>query len=421
MGPASSMTAATSPVGLAFLFTLSLLASCGVTRPLPACQDDPPPLELFPEHAVTEITIDDPLQDANSPMADPALAGWQDAGRNPGQPGETLRANWVMLTETGQLHGTVLATDKRVVSGMRIFLLQDGFVRSRTLADQRGNFQLEGLSPGLHTLVGYSPSAIVAFGLNLVAWRDDAIHIPRRVMTRCITASRNKVRVGKLVNENSPRVRFSSVGQYPFGEDTDDPVTHFGWRGLSRSDPPAVAATSIQSRIVVIGNDGFFTGRIHQAHEQTGRPVPIRQTTVMLVSHGRVLAKTDCDRLGVFRFSGVGPGDYGLVAAGHDGLAAIGLRLVLDGDRERIPARDARTRGLVSGQLAAHRPDTVHSAPVAVDLTLIQPLAVGWLNHFVSEERFEENISRPRPAVAAPYCPDCFQSARGAAPPCGCR
>ncbi len=376
---------------------------------------DPNALETLPVPTVAPRVI---------PLIDPSLTGWNEAGPGPGRSGISLRANWVMPDSSGSLSGTVLGETEFDVAGMNIFLLRDGFVVNEAPADERGNFKLEGLKTGLYTIVGYSPSAFFTYGFNSVNYRDSVRYLPRRITTRAVASFGNKMAVGKLIEKYSPEVRFPEYGKYDFGEADISQARHFGWRGLGQFDVPATPATSVQSRAIALDNGGTFRGRVHQVHHRTGRPVPVRQSKVLLIGSGQVIAETACDRFGIFEFSAVEPATYGLVAAGSDGFAAIGIRLFLPDSGSRSRRLSATIPGQGSAPGRSHsvvhvsQSDTQAVTP-AFDLTLIQTDSIGWINHYVTEQQFAENASQPRP-MAPQRCQFCYQMFYGPASPCGC-
>jgi hypothetical protein len=346
-------------------------------------QQDAAALENLPAPAVLRREI---------PRIDSSLADWSQAGQGSAPTGNDLRANWIMLDPSGSVSGTVQGESSLDAANMKLFLLRGGFVVNQTTTSHAGNFTLAGLEAGSHTLVGYSPSAIFAFGFNAVAHRASSPNMPRRIATRAVASIGNKITVSRLIARVSPEVRFPNSGQYGFGEDAISEARHFGWQGLGRFDVAATPATTIASLPVALGNGGTLVGRVHQLHYRNGRPLPIRRTSVLLIRSGTVVAESGCDRYGVFRVAALEPGDYGLVAAGSDGFAALGIRLV--------------------------GPDSDRQLPL--DLTLVEAEAIGWLNHYVTEQQFCENAAQPRP-VAAPRCCECGCPYFGSAADCPCQ
>jgi len=355
------------------------------------------------------------------PTIDPDLAGWNEAGQEADRVGSRIRSNWVMIGPTGEITGTVDSGSPADIGGMRIFALRDGIVVGQTTIDNFGDFRVGGMTEGSITIVGYSPNAFFAYRFNAVEYRLGTPYMIRHITTTTIAADNKKV-VGKLIQENSPRVRFRSYGNYTFGEDDVSRASHFGWQGLAKFDVESVPATTIQARPITMLTNGRFRGRVHQTHNLSGRPVPIVQTEIKLIQNGRVVAETRCDRLGIFEFSGLASGNYGLVGVGSDGFAAIGIQLVSSRNLEVIPNRDTNTNATTTTYrtVAVSKTSKSNLEGNTVDLTLVQPESIGWINSYINQQHFAEVMAQPRP-VARDNCPFCnpFLS-YGGARACSC-
>ncbi|MGI9517180.1 MAG: carboxypeptidase-like regulatory domain-containing protein [Pirellulaceae bacterium] len=333
------------------------------------------------------------------PVVNQSLASWTEVTSS-GQIGNRVRAHWVMLDDNGGLTGTVAGAIGGDTAGMRVFAIQGGNVISETRADNAGNFRLENVVPGNYALVGYSPWSFFGFGLNAIEYRPGAAQMPRRVVTRAVGSRDNKLQVSNLLQDNSPRVRFPIYGDYSFGEDEVSQAAWFGWEGLNRFDVPSTPATTIQSRTIRLGPGGQLTGRVHQINHRNGRPVPVENTSVVLVAGGRPLAETRCNRKGAFSFAGIQAGLYNLVAVGRDGFAATGVAVSASGGGVTSP-----------GQRGGYRYDYFRDArgvtPAdTVSLTLMHGEAVGWANHFMAEQELADARSAPRQHRPR-YCHGC--------------
>lgn len=393
-----------SSLRIAFAIALStFLLVSHISNPLPAQEFDLPNApdlqDPFPRL---------PVQVESTPIIDPDLTSWNEAGQDAERLGDVIRANWIMLSQTGDLTGTVSNPNNADLSGMRVMALRNGRTVTQTTVNGFGDFVLSGMTGGPVTLVGYSPTSFFTFGLIAVEYRAGASHMPRHITTSPIT-SKTKLAAGKLIQDNAPRVRFRLLGDYDFGEDDATRAGHFGFEGLSAFNVPSKPATTIQAQPINLSPGGRFRGRVHQMHDRTSRPVAIKETELKLLQDGRVVAETRCDRLGVFDFAGLATGEYGLVAVGADGFAAIAIQLVSPQDLETIPNRDSDTRNKIPNAKIRTVSTTRTRARQdirPIDLTLVQPDSIGWINSNLHKWRFAEIMAQPRLSAPDP-CPNC--------------
>lgn len=404
-------------------WTVSNAAAQNLPSAIPGAGQDQETLESLPTPMVQQQSI---------PMIDTSLSGWNEAGPGVPQIGTDVRSNWIMLDSGGSVLGSVSGASGSDVAGMKIFVLRDGVVVNQSTASDGGSFKLDGLSAGLYTIVGYSPSAIFAFGFNAVNYRDSCPNMPRQVTTRAIASIGNKMVVSDLISKHAPEVRFPLLGQYAIGEADISEANHFGWQGLGQFDVPATPATTIASQTIALTDGGKFSGRVHQIHNRNGRPIPILQTKMLLIESGMVVDSAGCDRFGIFKFSAIPPGDYGLVAVGSDGFSALGIQLVGSGSASQtgqVPQTQPESIASRRQSIALVSHATSQPSTPPLDLTLIQDEAIGWLNHYVTEQQFKENISQPRrvarqnygPGFGTPHhCGTCNRVCYGTTPDCNC-
>ena len=168
----------------------------------------------------------------------------------------------------------------------------------------------------------------------------------------------------------------------------DDPPRLFGFNGLVNFAPDAKPSTSVSSRTVSKTSDGRLVGRVHQMNTLSGRPVDVRTTKVLLLENDSVVASTTSDNYGVFEFTGVPDGSYGVLAAGVDGVGLVGINVGAGGDD-------------------------------AIDFTMVSSETMGWLNHYASEVAYRRGLLSPRPqrpqANPGVYggCQSCFNQPGG--------
>lgn len=341
-----------------------------------------------PETQITRTPA--PLPDINKDMV-----GWQEAGfgTNGGRISSTLRANWVMLNESNGIDGQVVG----ISSPIDVYLLRNGFVAGQTTTAGDGSFQLTAASPGTYTIVGYSPEAIFTYSFNAVANDGESTNQPTSIQTLPVLGEDNNRLITKLVQEYSPEVKFPTLGKYDVGETDADPAQYYGWSGLQNLQQETVPSTSIQSHEIGIV-DGRVVGRVHQMNHESGRPIEVVNTRIMLIRNGEVASEAQVDDLGVFHFQGVTAGTYGLVAVGEDGLTALGMTFV-----NQSSANDGEETTRNDRYDPLFRTVSLHQdlgpGSSVIDITLSSPDSVGWFNNFVTEQAYINAMNQPLPGA----------------------
>ncbi len=305
-------------------------------------------------------------------------AGWQAAGigLSRGRLSDKLRANWVMVDANGLLRGTVLSFDGTAVVDVTVRLLRDGQVVNSTRVNQQGQFSFNNVQQGTYGLVGFGDKNFFAFGFDAIRNSDN----PKAVAPESITvmATPNDTTINTdCISYFGPDVRYRVYGRFTSREGTDDPAALYGTSGISLHYPEGVPATSIQSHAVTALSDGRLIGRVHQIDSLNGRPVDVRNTRIMLLQNDDVYAATSSDNFGVFEFSKIKPGFYSLVAAGADGLAAIGVEVVESRAADGLPGGGENADAQI----------------VPIDISLIPSESTGWLLSFANEAAYQRALN----------------------------
>ena len=310
-------------------------------------------------------------------------AGWNEASDGLGQRriGEILRANWVMLGPTGVLEGTVRPIDGAEVAGMTVYLMNQGRLVKTSAVQEDGTFRFNNVRRGAYSLVGWGDRAFFAFGANVISYSEDADESTPTYITTLAFQNATTINTD-WIRYFTPNVSYRIFGRMRFDETIDDPAELYGVAGLSDFTPEAIASTSVGATPVSLTDDGRLIGRVHQLRSSDGRPVDVRSTKVMLLKRDAVVASTTTDNYGVFEFEEVPPGQYGLLAAGVDGVGLTGLEVVND---ESLEIND-------DGELAEPS-----GAGEPFDFCLTSAETAGWLNHYAIEVAYQRSILAPRP------------------------
>jgi hypothetical protein len=322
-------------------------------------------------------------------------AGWEGVGDIDGvRLSDSLRANWVMLDRNGQFSGTVRGIDGAEVAGMTIFLMNNGRLVKTAAVQADGSFIFTNVQRGAYSFVGWGEKAFFAFGANVINDNPDADESTPTTIN-CYAFQNETTINTDWIRYYAPNIAYRVYGRYSVEEGEDDPDQLYGFDGLTKNTVVAEPATSIAGTPVSLDSRGRLVGRVHQMNSINGRPVDLRSTKIMLLKGDNVIGSTTTDNFGIFQFTGVRPGGYGLVAVGVDGVGSIGIQAAGGSS----PVMDAE--GNAGGGEAA-----------PFDFTMVSAETVGWMNHYANEVAYRQAILKPRrPMQTAqtpvdPVCPD---------------
>ena len=366
-----------------------------------------------PTRPAVERPTDDDLGAEEEPVQSVKVkerfAGWQGAGEVEGERlSDTLRANWVMLDRNGQFNGTVRGIDGAKVAGMTIFMMNNGRLVKTAAVQGDGTFLFTNVQRGAYSLVGWGNDAFFAFGANIINDNPDADESTPTSID-CYAFQNETTINTDWIRYFAPNIAYRVFGRYTAEEGEDDPDNLYGFEGLTENPVVAEAATSIGGTPVSIDAQGRFVGRVHQMNSINGRPVDLGSTKVMLLKGDNVLGSTTTDNFGVFQFSGVRPGGYGLLAVGVDGVGLVGVQATNGGNN------------VLDEEGAAGQDDAT-----TFDFTMVSAETLGWMNHYAREVAYRKAILSPRrPAQQPqrsfdPVCPTCLGAmGPGGCPKCG--
>lgn len=338
------------------------------------------------------------------------FAGWQGAGNIDGaRLSNTLRCNWVMLDRNGQFTGTVRGIDDAEVAGMTIFLMNNGRLVKTAAVQEDGSFVFTNVQRGAYSLVGWGDKAFFAFGANIINDNPDAD--PSTPTSINCYAFQNETTINTdWIRYFAPNISYRVFGRYSVEEGPEDPDQLYGFEGLNQNAVSASLSTSIGGTPVSLDSRGRLVGRVHQMNSINGRPVDLRSTKVMILKGDNVVDSTTTDNFGIFRFAGIRPGEYGLVAVGVDGVGSVGIQ-VAGSDAAVIDAEGVAQDG---------------GDALPFDFTMVSAETVGWLNHYASEVAYRQAVLKPRMQMpttqqyADPVCPTCLGiMGPGGCPKCG--
>jgi hypothetical protein len=240
-------------------------------------------------------------QDAVAQVESLAVPASESIAKSPLKADGLNHHQWLHLSADGSFWGTLgtPAGENQIrQSGIDIALVQNGErVAVATTADD-GSFRFSDIKPGVYCLVAQNPSTLAVMSLTIL---DSASgkHLPAGIQVRTLTPATE--RVVSLVRSGSiPRL--SGIQQFerdPVGEDRKF------WN----------------SGRIAIDENGGIGGRV----SVPGGNTDLSNTLIYLTHSGNEVAKTRADRDGNYRFDNIPPGNYGFVASGPAGIAALGF------------------------------------------------------------------------------------------------
>jgi hypothetical protein len=184
---------------------------------------------------------------------------------------------------------------------IQIDLVQDGLTVSRGLSDVEGDFIIDGVKPGVYSLVATGENELAVYSLSILDATQGS-SLPDRLHIRTISSASR--RVTELLRGNTMPTWIA---------------------GSKKAGAPTVAVTSSHgSPNVLIDSRGGIHGTISKPNAN----VSTEGTLVCLVQDGKEVARTRTARDGSYRFESVAPGAYGLVVSGPQGIAALGFTAV---------------------------------------------------------------------------------------------
>lgn len=370
----------------------------------PLLREDDPIRPNQPQRPTNAFQVpgDEEEQPGQVVVMNSKFAGWEQAGPavNGGKRvAKEIRANWIMVNSNGRFTGQVVPAADTTVEDMIVYLMSMGRMTKEAKVDRNGFFEFSNVAEGPYALIGWGENAMFAFGLNILDYNEQDVSKVRNNVR--VTAFQNKSTINTdWIRHYSPRVGFRVFGRYREAEGLEDPPHLYGIDGLTSNLPTAQPATSIDSRPIERTSSGGVLGRVHQLNSLTGRPVDVRGTRVLLLQGDDLIAATDTDNYGVFYFPQVEVGQYGLLAAGVDGVGLIAVD-VIDG-KNSIVMNEA-------GEIEKEEANGPVE-PYPFDFCMISAETVGWLNHNAHELAYRRNLLSPRkpsPDEANRLCNSC--------------
>ena len=232
--------------------------------------------------------------------------------------GDLFLNQWLKVDQDRNIRGTVvtlLGSDTMSSREVRVSLYQAGKVVAFDDTDTDGRFLIEGVSPGIYTLVAETGDSLAVFSLTILD-SFAGVHLPNSVEVRMVSIVGG--RTSEIIRGQTGRIQMSQ--QVP-------------------EKDPLVAKRKISStHEVMIDANGTLKGELSKPVAR----VDMSTMVVYIMKDGIEVSRTKVASDGKFTVSGLGSGCYGLVAVGDQGVAATafcatnrGLAMIND-DRSRF-------------------------------------------------------------------------------------
>ncbi|MFM8571089.1 MAG: collagen binding domain-containing protein, partial [Pirellula sp.] len=214
---------------------------------------------------------------------------------------------WLRLSADGSFWGTLgtPAGESQIKqSGVDVALVHNGKSVAVVTTAEDGSFRFTDIKPGVYALVAQNPSTLAVMSLTLLD-SSAGKHLPGGIQVRTLTPATERV---------VSLVRSGSIPRLSNSHDVE-------------RDPVGADRTFLNSGRIAIDAEGGIRGRVSVPDAS----LDLSSTSIYLTHSGNEVARTRADRQGNYRFDNIPPGNYGFVASGPAGIAALGFVAVGSG------------------------------------------------------------------------------------------
>jgi hypothetical protein len=212
--------------------------------------------------------------------------------------GDLFLNQWLHVDKDRNIRGTVvvlMGSDTMSSRKVRVSLYQAGKVVAVDDTDTEGEFLIEGVLPGIYTLVAETGDSLAVFSLTIL----DSVageHLPNSV----------EVRMMSTVGGRTSEILRGQTGRIPMLQQVPE------------KDPLVAKRKNSSTHQVMIDANGTLKGELSKPVAR----VDMSSMVVYIMKDGIEVSKTNVASDGKFTVSGLGSGCYGLVAVGDQGVAA---------------------------------------------------------------------------------------------------
>ena len=209
---------------------------------------------------------------------------------------ETLRAHWVTTNEDGDLFGRVSAIDPAnstaiPIERLDVALIKKGEKVGTSVTDDEGQFLLEGIEPGVYTLVAAGQNGFLAYGIQVLPKLEDFDDLDANVSgpsKQAFYVSHFGIPPDAIVQEElqidaaAVPPEFSTLER--ISQDYLSPAAAFSI-GRDTDDLTAIEkATRIKGGIQFpLDEEGNFNGRIQPIATENGETAKLSEMNLFLI------------------------------------------------------------------------------------------------------------------------------------------
>ena len=318
---------------------------------------------------------------------------WREAGPGPYGLGRQLRSQVVLLDENGGLTGRLGLIDPESgslvsASDVNVIFVHRRRVIATSAPNEAGEFRVEGLSPGVYSVIADGPAGFCCFSVDVRRedLADEETPSVRKIdkspykfvlfqeatrvldMETAIVPPRDYRTVVGLMRYWMPR----SVSRLP-------PRPRPGGIRFPTGSPPLIdpavpRGTAINHHAVRLQPDGRLHGRIRHLNSGSGKNLRLREMNVFMIQGDQVVAQEPVAVNGTFAFRELTPGIYSMVAAGRDGFLAFSVDVAPansvdavqdDADDAEVPVQAVSYQAETTDAQAADAADTAEVTTAA--------------------------------------------------------
>lgn len=235
----------------------------------------------------------------------------------------------VQIAEDGSLSGRLRHIggddgDLIPVTSTDIQLLQGGVSIGEATTDDEGLFVIQGVTPGIYNVVTDSSTGYAVFSVRAVG-QSDSVASRNEATTVSRVIADFQMDVAAVHPDDIEKVKQIIAENY-VTESASDSTGQFT-RYSEGSASGRSVSTAAWSHNISLSPDGRLMGTILSVDPATGQSATIENLSIYCVMDQEIVSTAVVTPSGSFEVEGLQPGPCSIVAAGKDGVLAVGVLL----------------------------------------------------------------------------------------------
>jgi hypothetical protein len=235
----------------------------------------------------------------------------------------------VQIAEDGSLSGRLRHIggddgDLVPVPSTDVQLLQGGVSIGEATTDDEGLFVIQGVAPGIYNVVTDSSTGYAVFSVRAVG-QSDVVASRNEATTVSRVIADFQMDVAAVHPDDIEKVKQIIAENYVTESASDSPgqfTRHSEGTASGRS-----VSTAAWSHNISLSPDGRLLGTILSVDPATGQSATVENLSVYFVMDQEIVSTAVVTPSGTFEAEGLQPGPCSIVAAGKDGVLAVGVFL----------------------------------------------------------------------------------------------